>query len=358
MPYLRTLSLAAILSFALVWLWILAMHMAFMDREYPSWRAKEVLLDRCDLGEAIVLGDSRAAADILPVRMPFGVTNLAVGGGEAIEAYTALTRALACPTPPRLVIVSIDPGHFVRPDMFWERSVRYGFLSQADITALREASSQTGDPSIYEARHAEGLPTRLRDWLYQIHFPPLYFASLAHGVGFLRWLPNHRAFEATLAARGQYYFGTDPGSDRVALDGHLAAFTPRPILDFYFNKLLMELDRRGIETRFIAMPVNQATWNEVRPAVREQFAAYLAAYERRYAHFHVVGDLIQFWPDRFFGDMFCHLNPEGAQRFSAELAQRLQDALPSTQNEAQKGWLSETGRDAAPNVVPISKSGS
>jgi hypothetical protein len=358
MRYLRTLALSAILSFAVVWAWILAMPMAFMDPEYASWRAKEVLLDRCDLGEAIVLGDSRAAADILPERMPFRMTNLAVGGGEAIEAFAALSRVLACPMPPRLVILSLDPGHFVRPDMFWERSVRYGFMSQTDIASLREASSRTGDQSVYAARHAEGLPTRVRDFLYRIHFPPLYFASLAHGVGFLRWFQNQRTFEETLAARGHYYFGTEAGSSSVALDGHLAAFTLRPILDFYFDKLVSELDRRGIETRFIAMPVNQATWNEVRPAVLEQFAAYLAGYERRYPHFQVVSDPMLCWPDRYFGDMFSHLNPEGAERFSAELAQRLQEAPPRTQNEAQKGWLRDTGPDASAKVVPISKRGS
>jgi hypothetical protein len=358
MRYLRTLSLAAMLSFAMVWAWVLFMPMAFMDPEYASWRAKEVLLDRCDLGEAIILGDSRAAADILPDRMPFRVTNLAVGGGVAIEAFAALSRALQCPSPPSMVILSLDPGHFVRPDMFWERSVRYGFVSQADIAALRQASRQTGDPSVYEARHAEGLPTRLRDWLYKIHFPPLYFASFAHGVGFLRWFPNQRAFQATLSARGHYYFGTEAGSDSVALDGHLAAFTPRPILDFYFDKLLAELDRRGIETRFIAMPVNQATWNEVHPGVREAFAAYLDGYQRRYPHFHVAADLMPYWPGRYFGDMFCHLNPEGAERFSVELAQRLQEAPPRTQNDAQKGWLRDTAPDASAKVVPISKRGS
>jgi hypothetical protein len=92
--------------------------------------------------------------------------------------------------------------------------------------------------------------------------------------------------------------------------------------------------------------------------VRGQFAAYLAAYERRYPHFHVAADIMPHWPDRFFGDMFCHLNPEGAERFSADLAQRLQDAPPSTQNELQKGWFRDTGPDASAKVVPISKRGS
>ena len=71
MRYLLALLMSACTSFALIWAWVVAMPMAFMDPEYPSWRAKDVMLDRCDLGEAVVLGDSRAAADILPSRLPF-----------------------------------------------------------------------------------------------------------------------------------------------------------------------------------------------------------------------------------------------------------------------------------------------
>jgi hypothetical protein len=356
--YLSAFALSAILSFALIWAWVLTMPMAFMDAEYPSWRAKEILLDRCDLGDGLILGDSRAAADILPERMPYRMTNLAVGGGEAIEALAALSRAVRCPTLPKMVIISLDPSHFVHPDLFWERSVRYGFLSAADISDLRAASHAVGDPSVYEARRAEGLPTRLRDWLYRIHFPPLYFASLAHGRGFLRWTANQHTFTETLYSRGHYYFGTEMGSHSVAVEGHLATFAPRPILDFYFDRLLAELDRRGVDVRFIAMPVSDATWDEVRPEMRAQFAAYLATYERRYPHFHVAADIMPHWPDRFFGDMFCHLNPEGAERFSAQLAQRLQDAPPRTQNELQNGWLRDTRPDASAKVVPISKRGS
>jgi hypothetical protein len=358
MTYLRHLALSAAMSFGLVWAWVAMMPMTFMEPEYASWRAKQILLDRCDLGDAIILGDSRAAADILPARLPFRATNLAVGGGEAIEAYAALIRALACPSPPKLVIISFDPGHFIRPDMFWERSVRFGFLSASDIAALRDASLRTGDTSVYKARHSEGFPSILRDWLYQVRFPPLYFASLAHGGGFLRWPGNLTRLRETLDSRGHYYFGTEAGSGHVAAEGSMDAFRPLPILDLYFGRLLGLLDAHGIESRFIAMPVNDATWRRVRPAVRDAFAAYLAGYEDRYPRFHVSPDLMPHWPDRFFGDQFCHLNPEGAERFSAQLAQRLQDAPPSTQNEAQKGWLSETGRDASFKVRPISKRGS
>lgn len=356
--FLQLVALSAAASFALVWAWIWAAPMAFMDPEYASWQAKQAILAACDPGEAIILGDSRAAADILPLRLPVRAANLAVGGGEPIEAFAALTRVLACPSPPRLVILSFDPGHFTRTDLFWERSVRFGFLSAADIAALRQASFATADMSIYAGRGGPGLPPIIRDRLYRARFPPFYFASLLHGGGFLRWWSNRAALDETVAARGHYYFGTNPGSDAVAVEGHMDAFHPLPILDLYFDHILDLLQSRGIESRFIAMPVNDATWRQVRPAMHDGFAAYLAAYERRYPRFRVASSTMPHWPNRLFGDQFCHLNPEGAELFSAQLAQRLQDAPPSTQNDAQNGWLSDTGRDASARVLPISNRGS
>jgi hypothetical protein len=131
-----------------------------------------------------------------------------------------------------------------------------------------------------------------------------------------------------------------------------------PILDCYFDRLLSLLDKHGIEADFVAMPLNEATWLEVRPDMRDKFVAYLDGYAHRYPRFHVSRDVMPHWPDRLFGDQFSHLNPEGAELFSAQLAQRLQDAPPNTQNEAQNGWLSDTGVEASAKVVPISKRGS
>ncbi|MFO1027097.1 MAG: hypothetical protein U1E70_18130 [Acetobacteraceae bacterium] len=332
--------------------------MAYMDPEYPSWRAKQIMLARCDLGEVIILGDSRAAADIIPANLPMTATNLAVGGGTAIEAYVVLSRALSCPTPPRLVLLSLDPGHFVRPDLFWERSVRFGLVDRHDIAALRAVSLRTGDLSVYRGRGMTMLPLQVRDLLEDLRFPPYYFAALARSLGILRWSRNERALAATLLSRGHYGFGADAGSDGVAMEGHLSTFRPLPVLDAYFHRLLALLDLYGIETRFLTMPVNEATWSRLDPSVMRAYKAYLAGYAARYALFRIDDNLPSHWPDRFFGDQFCHLNPEGAKLYSALLAQRLQAAPPSTQNEAQNGWLSETGRDASVKLVPISKRGS
>ena len=372
------LAATATLVFALTWVFVAAVPLAFLDPEYPYWLAKQDLLRRCDLGTVLVVGDSRAAVDIVPGLLGVTATNLAVGGGEAIEAYAVLHRALACPILPRRVIVSFDAAHFIEPDLFWDRSVRFGAVDYAELQELRDVSERLGDTSLLDQKHADGLPRGLRAWLYAVRFPGLYFNSLLRGGVLLRWWSNHAALRAGIAARGQYFFGTAAGSSVVARDGHLDRFVPLPVLDAYFDQMLALLAAHHIETDFVAMPLNAATSRAIRPALRDGFAAYLANYAARYPNLHIVGPLLPAWDDGWFGDEFAHLNPPGAALFSARFGAclrvrlgaiadgscatfdqpRLQEAPPSTQNAAQWGWFNATGRDASANVAPISKRGS
>jgi hypothetical protein len=250
--------------------------------------------------------------DIMPALIAVPVTNLAVGGGGAIEAQAALTRALACGTSPERVILSFDPVHFVRADLFWERSVRYGFVDLQELRALRQAGERLGDPSFAAPRTPDGLPGPVRDLLYASRFPSLYGASLTKGGIALRWATNRRALAAGLAARGQYFFGTDPSSDGIASDAGLTDFAVLPVLDAYFTDILATLAARHIPVDFIAMPVNEATARAVSPHVMADLAAYLA----RFGDLRVVGPLLTAWPNRYFGDAYSHLNPQGAALYS------------------------------------------
>lgn len=140
--YLAFTVATMLLSLGLVWTWVVVAPLAFLDPEYPAWLAKERMLASCDLGELVVVGDSRAAVDIIPTALPMPAVNLAVGGGSPIEAYVAASRALGCPTPPRRVIVSFNAVHFTEPDLFWERSVHFGFVRDTDLADLQRASEQ------------------------------------------------------------------------------------------------------------------------------------------------------------------------------------------------------------------------
>lgn len=323
--YLGIQGAVAAGCFALVWVWLAVMPMACMDPEYPVWRAKLAMLRHCDLGDLLIVGDSRAAVDLVPSLLPVRATNLAVGGGMPVEAYIAVSRALACPHPPRRVVISLDAAHFVIPDLFWERSVKYGFAGLADLALLRRTAEQTGDASLDVPERPDGLAFWLRGWLYAARFPPLYAGSVLHSGLVLRWWQNHATYAATLAARGQYFFGRDAGSDIVAVEGHMPAFVPSPLLDRYFDRMLALLAARGIRADFVAMPMNEATAKQVRPGVRLAFAEYLAGYAARYPGFRVVGPVMPAWPDRYFGDGFSHLNPGGAALLSARFGRCLAD---------------------------------
>src|SRR5271166_6165227 len=148
--YLLALGASAALTLAAVWLFVLVAPLAFLDPEYPYWVAKQELLRRCDLGTVLVVGDSRAGVGVIPARLGVTATNLAVGGGEAIEAYAALRRALACPDPPQRVVISFGAAHFVKPDLFWDRSVRFGALDLAELNELRTISERLGDASVLD----------------------------------------------------------------------------------------------------------------------------------------------------------------------------------------------------------------
>ena len=55
--YLAVLTAVMAAGFALAWAWVAAMPLAYLDPEYPVWRAKLAMLQRCDLGEVLVVGD-------------------------------------------------------------------------------------------------------------------------------------------------------------------------------------------------------------------------------------------------------------------------------------------------------------
>jgi hypothetical protein len=341
--YLATAAAVTLGSFVLVWIWVAAMPLAYLDPEYPAWLAKRQMLRHCDIGDVLLLGDSRAAVDVRPGLLPLKLANLAVGGGEAIEAYVALTRALNCPIPPRRVVISFDAIHFTKPDLFWERSVRFGFLNARELADVRAAAARIGDRSFADPKLPDGLPATIRGWLYAARFPPVYFSSLAKGGVFLRLWRNEAALRAALAAQGQYYFGRAAGSSVIAAEGHMTRFVPLALLDDYFNRMLALLAARRIPVDFIAMPMNQATGRSVPPDVRAGFAAYLARYAARYPNFHVLGSVMPAWPDRYFGDGFSHLNPEGAALLSAWFGACLQARMDQGTG----------GADRAPALLPV-----
>lgn len=322
--YLACLAVMMLAGLAATWLWVAAAPIAFLDSEYPFWKAKLSLLRGCDIGSILVVGDSRAATDIVPRVLPGKATNLAIGGAQPVESYFAVKHALECPSPPQRVVISHSIGHFARPDTFWNRSVRFGFLGYDDLQDIYATSRRLNDFSVYGAND-DGLPPAFRHWLYAVRFPAPYFASLVRSGLFLRYWDNRAALTRALDERGHYFFGTEAGSDTVTSEARLRVFQPTPVVDHYFDAMLALLHQRGIPVDFVTAPINEATSSEMDPNVRKNFSEYLQSYAERYPNLRIIGETIPSWPNKFFGDTFLHMNPSGADRFSRRLASCLRD---------------------------------
>ncbi len=315
----------------LVWLYVLYLPMAFLDDEYPRWTAKLALLDRCDLGDVLILGDSRAAVGIAPMQMAARGTNLALAGTTSIEAYTVAQRALRCPVPPRRVILSISPPQLTQVNTFWDKSVRYRLLGLTELRTLLDVSRSTGDYSVFTLDDRDGLPPVLKALLHGVRFPALYFNSLVQNCVFLRFWRNEAILRAVEAARGQYFFQHVPfdASTMVTGEARMAGLVPSPTLDAYMERLLDMLERRDIPVDFLAMPINANTGRHISPGLRAGLDAYLHELEQRHPLFHVIGETLPSWPAAYFNDPLAHFNAVGTQLFSERLSKCLASAGPS-----------------------------
>jgi hypothetical protein len=295
--------------------------MAFLDEEYARWDAKQDMLKACDLGDVLVVGDSRAAVDIAPARLNLKATNLALAGSSPIEMFVTLRRAMRCEHRPHLVIISFSPAHFVAPDTFWSKSARYRFLTYGDLMELYRNSAAIGDWSIYRDATPDGLPPLASTGIYVIDFPSLYFSSLVDGDVFLRYSKNVATRRDVLRSRGQYFFAeNEAGTDALAPEAYQKVFTVLPILDRYFDLSLALLARNGVASVFLGMPINDSTAKVLPPAYTQAFGAYLRSYAAKYTRFSVADDPLPHWPDRYIGDRLSHFNSSGVERFDPALA--------------------------------------
>jgi hypothetical protein len=316
--FLAAAALTALLSFVVVWAYILAFPMAFLEGGYPAWVAKERMIAECDLGDLAVFGDSQAQAGFVPLRLPGTVSNFALPAGAPIETYVAVKRALACPRPPRLVVLSMSMVSFsgISP-FFWTNSLRYGFIGPADLSEVTDAAQKLGDLSVATATSRDGFHGVVRNVLYLMHFPPLYFGNLVQGQVFRRQPENLARLDATLTARGFIPFDAqDPNDDRA--EPPPAQFASVPINDYFFERTLALLRDRGISVEFVMMPMRDDRFRQLPPDALARFKEYLGEYAARYANFR-VGASVASWPAALYVDAE-HLGPKGAELFSDRFA--------------------------------------
>ena len=325
--FMAWLGASFAITFALAWIYVAAMPMAFMSRDYPLWIAKRTMLDQCRLGSVSVFGDSRTLAATVPAVMPIPVANFAMSGTSPVETYFAVARAMHCKTLPKLVVIAHGALKFTSDSDYWVFSAKAGFLDYAEMRAVESDAARLHDGSIEGLRRGDRLLPQLRDLMFAARFPSFYFDSLVHGFVAARFRHNRSALQDGLQSQGHALFGTEAGSSELAAEAAFAAtFAAAPVIDLYFSRTLALLARHGVPVLVLSIPINHATHARMRPELGAQFAAYLHAKARLYPGLRVAGPAIPCWPDAFYGDAW-HFNARGADAYSGALGPWLRDIV-------------------------------
>jgi len=312
---------AALLGVLLaVWAYVLIFPMGFLESGYPSWVAKETMLDECRLGRISFFGDSRVEAGIVPAALPVEASNLGVAAGTPIEVYAAVQHTLQCEHLPNYVVISLSANDFgPLSQFFWINSLRYGFVDRRYLREIEQTADRLGDDvTLSRAKTADGLSGWLRDWLYAAHFPTLYFSNLAQGQLFRRYASNRERLAAVLRDRGFVSYGGSgrpPARQRPEMAGTWPGRTP--LHTVYFERTLQLLRDRGIAVGLLLTPVRQSGMPVGEP--EKAHAEYLKSITRRFSNVQLINEQHPFWPASLFADG-QHLSAEGARIFTTRLA--------------------------------------
>ncbi|MEX1308285.1 MAG: hypothetical protein AB1Z19_07145 [Eubacteriales bacterium] len=301
------LPLQGFLFFAPMW---------YQNTDYVMWKSA---WEKCEQESgALIIGDSRAKAGIMPTVLSDETVSITVGGGTPAEGYYMLERYLSYNEPPEYIILSYAPFDLAEHGWLWYRTIKYGFLSFKDQAEIVNA---------YPSSKIQRLKDDVKLVLYRIKYPKLYMAELRDFLE--NPIENIEKNKATCARlglfSGYHWFAQGDYSDELNVETGYARFAPTEVLDGYLNRILMLCEQEGIDVIYVTMPMNAASYAVLSDEYMATYGEYMSALEAKYACFNVLYDLSGA-PNEWFSDA-SHFNTQGAQAFSEELEETLHDFL-------------------------------
>ena len=294
----------------------------YMDEEYPSWKyTKDIEAGRGKLSEnegpgdiTLILGDSRAMADLIPEDMDKGVYNLAVGGATGVEMYYTLKHYIENESVPENVIIMFAPFHYSYMDNFWTRSVYFHHLTLPEAIKVYSEGIRLDSNAVCE--RDKGLSSIISMYLC---FPDSYMPA-ALNSGFIgRYQANRQAYEDISQSRGHGLFGTEEGSSELNYEANYTELdTGRDygILKLYMERLLSLCRDNEIRTILVQPPMNEASYESLNDDYVSQFSGLIESFKELYPEAEISSE-IPCYDNGFFGDA-SHLNEKGAIKYTKE----------------------------------------
>ena len=310
-----------ILAVGYIWLF----PMGYMDEEFPSWNytkqvqeGRETSASGDSAVDSLILGDSRAMADLIPQMMGDNYVNLGMGGATSIEMYYTLKHYIASNGVPKQVMIMFAPFHYSYMDNYKTRTVYFHHLTFAEAmeVQLKETELSSADRStdaFDELDRADLLSAYLRS-------PSVYLPALINSRGFGRYKTNMALYEEQKSARGHALYGTADGCDDLNYEAsyeHMKRDTDHLLITYYFDLLLGLCEDNGIETCLLQAPMNRASYEALHEEYKQEYLGYVSVMAAGHGEVYFETD-IPCYENVYFGDS-SHLNERGAQVYTEEV---------------------------------------
>lgn len=300
--------------FILAIVFIFLCPMAYMDNEYPARRYTREVLRNDSAYETLILGDSRAMADIMPCELNQDSVNLACGGMTSIENYYVLKEYLRNHEAPKRVVLAFAPFHYSIIDNFWNRTMFFNDLSIADISEVFANARSVGSETLLTDEYGIEVFSNVAR-LPHVYLPAIFNAKL---IG--RYGDNKDTLQELSQAKGYGAFGTADGCSDLCYEVNYETLHETGDSALIRRYLLMLMDlctENGIQVILVQPPMNESSCKELKESYVNQYALFMRSLSDLYPDASVEL-LIKEYPDEYFGDS-SHLNKRGAEIFTEEL---------------------------------------
>lgn len=311
------------LPFILVIAYTLACPMGYMDIEYPKRAYTHDVINGDISYDTLVLGDSRAVADIVPNKMNDAVI-LANGGATAIENYYYLKDYIDKHGAPDKCIIGFAHFHYSQIDNFWNRTVYFNDLSAGELAevfrearSIRKSSADDLTGAVLSGGDtADLISNRLR-------LPHVYMPALVNSRFVGRYSENSQIYGNICEAGGHQLYGTSEGSSDLNYEVNYLAIDENDdsrLIQLYLLKLMDMCEEYGIDTYVVSLPMNDASYNALHEEYVKSVSLFLKSLSDMYPAATVEQEIVRY-DDELFGDS-SHLNERGAEAYTDELVGR------------------------------------
>lgn len=305
----------------------------YMDNEYPSWKySKDVVsgkinpyntdgptayLGDIQRGTRVIIGDSRAMADLVPSYFSDDTVNLAIGGGTSIEMYYTLKEYIENVGIPEEAIIMFAPFHYSIIDNFNERTVYFNYLSIKELYDLYASAEGAVSETLIKENYGEDIINA------KLRTPFKFLPALINSKGFNRYSSNKAIYSELVESKGHDQFGEADGCSDLNYETtyeKMHTTGDAVLLDMYFGKLLSLCRENKIKVIVSVPPMNYSSYSNLKESYILDFSEYLHYYSCLYPEF-TFEENITYMDDIYFGDA-SHLNKAGAEKFTQQYCER------------------------------------